>query len=319
MKHAAKTCCDAHIFVMKNIKPTHNEAHIGTMFRFLSRFWDHSAFSAYHEIVGTGSNAAILHYHANNKDCKDGDVLLMDAGVRLNNYCSDLTTSFPVNGKFTERQKGIYNAVLECNRGAIKRLTVGQNYQDLHHWAEKFFLVKLIELGLIREPEVAEDNKVQEGKEFSAYVEELWTKRVIYYFFPHGLGHYIGTYTHDLPGDPRFENERKQVPQQNLRIARRLKHGMVVTIEPGIYFIPLLLKQAKNKPEILKFLNFEIIDKFAAEVQGVRVEDMVHVRNQGAEILSDFLPRTVEDIEGVMSGELNWPGAIDYSGLLDGK
>ncbi len=210
----------------------------------------------------------------------------MDAGVQLNGYCSDITTTFPANGKFTQKQADIYNVVLKANRECVAQLKPGVNWQDLHHVAEKEVIAGLKGLGFFN----GEDS-----------VEELWNKRVSYYFFPHGLGHYIGTYVHDLKGDPSKEDKRQIIPKQNLRFARIIESGMCVTIEPGIYFIDRLLAQAKNDASISSLFNWEVIEAYKKEIQAVRVEDMMHVNDTGCEILSDHLPRTTTQIEECMA------------------
>lgn len=211
----------------------------------------------------------------------------MDAGVRLNYYCSDITTTIPVNGKYSEMQKNIYNLVLDTNRKAIAQIRVGMNWQELQIAAEMNILKGLVSLGLLKDEDIS----------------EMWENRVIYYFYPHGLGHYIGVYVHDIPGNPNLENEARPIKQMNLRVKRRLEAGMCLTVEPGIYFIDDLLAQARRSDEVKDYFNWDVVDKYAADVKGgVRIEDMVHITNSGAEILTDHLPRTVEEIEAVMAG-----------------
>lgn len=210
----------------------------------------------------------------------------MDAGVQLNGYASDITTTFPVNGKFSEKQAQIYNVVLKANRDVIAALKPGINWQELHNLAEKSILQGLKDLGFFTG---------------DSSVEDMWNDRLIYYFFPHGLGHYIGTYVHDLKGDPNFEDQKKQIPKQNIRFARVLEQGMCVTVEPGIYFIDRLLSQAENDETLKSKFNWEVINAFKKEIQAVRVEDMIHVTASGAEILTDHLPRTTQQIESCMA------------------
>lgn len=258
----------------------------------MSRFFDHNAYSPYEEICAAGKNAAVLHYHANKDDLIDGQMLLLDAGVKLNYYCSDITTTIPINGKYTEKQKNIYNLVLETNRKIIREIRVGINWQDLHISAEKFILQGLVRLGLVKDEDI----------------EELWENRVIYYFFPHGLGHYIGASTHDIPGNPHLENEAKPIKQMNLRFKRRLEAGMCVTVEPGIYFIDNLLDEARRSDDVKDYFNWEVVESYHQDVTGgVRVEDMIHVTHSGAEVLTDHLPRTVEEVEAFMAGG-KWTG-----------
>ena len=289
IREAVKRGVDAHIFVMKNIKPGMNESHMQTLFRFMSRWFDHAAVSPYEEIVGGGKNAAVLHYHDDNQTLKDGDVVLMDMGVKTNYYCSDITTNLPVNGKFTEKQAQIYNVCLKANREIIKNAKAGINYQELQIIGEKVILQGLLDLGLYLNP----DNET---------LEQLWEKRIIYTFFPHGIGHYIGLYVHDPPGDPKFEFQGRPIKKQNMRIRRVLEENMCVTIEPGIYFIEGLLTQAKEDEALTKYFDWEKVDAYKKEIQGVRVEDNIRILADGVELFTKKLPRTVEEIEAVMAG-----------------
>ena len=204
-------------------------------------------------------------------------MILMDAGVQLNGYASDITTTFPINGKFTEKQAAIYNAVLKANRDVISALKPGINWQELHILAEDVMLAELQKLNFFKA---------------DASFEELKEKRLIYYIFPHGLGHFIGTYVHYLKGDPLFEGQKKDIKKQRIRFYRVLETGMCVTVEPGLYFIRRLLDQGFKDEEVSGYFNKEVIESFMKEVQAVRIEDMVHVGETGAEVLTSKLPRT---------------------------
>lgn len=285
MKESCRISSEAHQFVMRNIKPGMNEVHAQSLFRFSSQFWSYEAYPAYEEICATGNNGTVLHYHKNNTDMKDGDMFLIDAGTRYNRYCSDITCTYPVNGKFTQKQKQIYDIVLKANRDVIAAIKPGVHWQDLHHISEKIIIQGLVDLGIVR-----------------GEVEELWKKRASYVFYPHGLGHYIGIYVHDLKGDPRLENDKKPIKRQALRVTRRLEAGMCLTVEPGLYFIEGLLNQAKESLELKDCIDWDKLAEFRKEIQAVRIEDDIHVTETGAEVLT-HLPRTTEEIEKCMAGE----------------
>lgn len=221
----------------------------------------------------------------NTADTKEGQMFLLDAGSKYNRYASDITSTFPVSGKFTEKQAAIYNIVLKANREVVKAIQVGINWQELHILSEKIIIEGLVNLGILK-----------------GTVEDLWEKRVSYTFYPHGLGHYIGTYTHDPPGDPKFENERKQIKDQTIRFARKLQDRMCVTVEPGLYFIDGLLEKAKNDEATKDCYDFDLIAEYDKEINAVRVEDVVLVTPKGGESLS-HVPRTVEEIEACMAGK----------------
>jgi Xaa-Pro aminopeptidase len=158
---------------------------------------------AYSPIIASGGNACVLHYVDNNMECKDGDLILMDFGAEYGNYCADLTRTIPVNGKFTDRQKDVYNAVLRVMRGAMQMLVPGTILEEYHVEVGKLMQEELVGLGLI----TTEDIK-NEDPNWPAYKK----------YFMHGTSHYIGLDVHDVGS--------KWVP---------FEEGMVFTCEPGIY------------------------------------------------------------------------------------
>jgi len=218
----------------------------------------------------------------------------------VHHYVSDVTTSFPVNGKFTKKQAEIYNIVLKANREIMANLKPGSNYKDLHLMGERITLEELKKLGLV-----------------SGDVDEMLKGRLGFVFQPHGMGHLIGLDTHDVGGYMEgITPERDQQPGlKNLRTAREMKAGMCMTIEPGCYFRDFLLdgELDKNKLNIdLKYLNRDKIKEYQEEVGGVRIEDVVLVTETGCELLSFGVPRTVEEIESCMRGE-------DWTKIAGGK
>ena len=158
---------------------------------------------AYTPIIASGYSACVLHYIENNKECKDGDVILMDFGAEYGNYASDLTRCFPVNGKFTPRQKDVYNAVLRVKKGATKLLVPGTYLKDYHVAVGKLMETELISLGLISQEDVQNEDPA-----WPAYKK----------YFMHGTSHYIGLDTHDLG-----------------LWTKPMRAGMAFTVEPGIY------------------------------------------------------------------------------------
>ena len=158
---------------------------------------------AYTPIIASGASACVLHYIENNKVCKDGDVILMDFGAEYANYASDLTRCFPVNGKFTDRQKAVYNAVLHVKKESEKLLVGGTMLHDYHKEVGKLMEAQLLQLGLIDKTDIA-----NQDPKWPAYKK----------YFMHGTSHFIGLDTHDvgLWTEP-------------------IKEGMVFTCEPGIY------------------------------------------------------------------------------------
>jgi Xaa-Pro aminopeptidase len=158
---------------------------------------------AYQPIVASGANACVLHYIENNKECKDGDVLLLDVAAEYANYASDLTRSIPVNGRFTKRQREVYDAVLRVFKAAKSMLIAGNIWDEYHLEVGKIMESELIGLGLITK----EDIKKQDP-EWPAYKK----------YFPHGTSHFLGLDVHDVGNK-----------------YQRFEAGMVFTCEPGIY------------------------------------------------------------------------------------
>lgn len=158
---------------------------------------------AYNPIIASGANACVLHYLENDKECKDGDLILLDVAAEYGNYKSDLTRCIPANGKFSTRQKEVYNAVLRVMRAAIKMLTVGNTFTEYNKAVGKLMEKELVDLGLLTTDEIKNENP-----NLPAYKK----------YFMHGTSHFIGLDVHDV-GD----------------FNRKMEAGMVFTCEPGIY------------------------------------------------------------------------------------
>ena len=164
---------------------------------------------SYNSIVGGGENACILHYVENNKELKDGDLVLIDAACEYEFYASDITRTFPVNGKFSEEQKALYNVVLKAQIAAIDQVRIGHSYQAPHHAAVKILVEGLLDLGIMK------------GKAEDIIKDESYRQ-----FYMHGTGHWLGMDVHDVGAytiDGKWRN---------------YEDGMVVTVEPGLYIAP---------------------------------------------------------------------------------
>lgn len=161
------------------------------------------SFAGYEPIIASGKNSCVLHYNINDKQCKDGDVLLMDFAAGYANYQSDLTRTIPVNGKFTKRQKNVYNAVLRVMRYAMTRLVVGNTIQNYHREVGAAMEEELLKLKLINKTQIKNQDPA-----WPAYKK----------YFMHGTSHYLGLDVHDVGS--RY---------------RKFAEGMVFTCEPGIY------------------------------------------------------------------------------------
>ena len=204
MRKAAKISVQGHINAMKMCEPGKFEYELEA--ELLYEFNRNGAGWAYPSIVGGGANSCILHYLENDKPLNDGDIVLIDAGAEYGGYAADITRTFPVNGKYTEAQKEIYDLVLAAQDAAIKKTKPGNHWNDPHNAAVKVMTKGMIELGLLK------------GKLASLIKEGAYSK-----YYMHRTGHWLGMDVHDV-GDYKVDDEW-----------RLLEPGMALTIEPGLY------------------------------------------------------------------------------------
>jgi len=242
---------------------------------------------AYTCICGSGENGAVLHYgHAgapNDKTVRDGDICLLDMGAEYYCYTSDITCSYPANGTFTNKQKVIYNAVLKASRAVMAALKPGVSWVDMHLLANRVTLEELTAAGILR-----------------GSVDDMMAANLGATFQPHGLGHFLGCDVHDVGGYLSGQPARPgPAGLRSLRTARTLQADMVLTIEPGCYFIDHLLNQAEADPQLSRFLVPEMIAAYRG-FGGVRIEDDIVVTEGGMECLT-VVPRTVEEVEALMA------------------
>jgi Xaa-Pro dipeptidase len=275
----------AHIEVMRQIRPGMTEFHLEAIFRNEIYMRGGCRFTAYHCICGCGPNSAILHYgHAgapNDRVLEDGELFLDDSGAEYHGYASDVTCSYPVNGRFTADQRMVYETVLAANRAVQAAMKPGVSWPDMHRLAERTIAERLLAAGLLR-----------------GSVDALVAGHVPNLFMPHGLGHLMGLDVHDPGGYPAGVVRSDEPGLRSLRCGRALEAGMVITVEPGVYFIDAVLEPALADPRYTPFLVPEVLARFRG-FGGVRIEDDVLVTATGAENLTR-VPRTVDEIERLM-------------------
>jgi Xaa-Pro aminopeptidase len=218
-------------------------------------------YPAYTPIVAAGANACVLHYNVNQAQSRDGDLILIDAGCELDSYASDITRTWPVNGRFSAPQKMLYELVLAAQSAALAAVQPGRRYSDIHDSAVNVLAQGMLDVGLL--------DKAMHGN-----AENAIAARAHQQFYMHGTGHWLGLDVHDVGAYRDVGAEGKP--------SRQLAPGMVLTVEPGIYVRP-----AAGVPE--QFWNI-----------GIRIEDDVLVTPGGYSILSDSAPRLAADIEAVM-------------------
>ena len=232
-----------------------------------------------------------LHNHKHDAVLTDGRLCVIDAGVEIaSHYCSDNTRTLPTGGKFTQKQKDIYNIVLAANDYAREAAFPGVTYRDVHLGASKIIVQGLKNLGLVH-----------------GDVDEMVAAGVQGLFMPHGLGHNMGLDVHDMEdlgenyvGYDPHQTRARQLGLGSLRMARRLVPGHVITDEPGIYFIPALIEKWKSEGHNSQYVDFARLEDYY-DFGGIRLEDDLLITEKGARILgSERIPITVEEIENTM-------------------
>ncbi|KAM7536409.1 hypothetical protein Aperf_G00000082922 [Anoplocephala perfoliata] len=298
IRYAVSKSSAAHRHLMRKVRPGMFQFQAESIFKHYCYFYAGMRHVAYTCIAATGCDCAVLHYgHAgapNDHEIHDGDMCLFDMGGEYYCYCSDITCSFPVNGKFTADQRLIYETVLAAVKAVTSRLRPGVSWVEMHKQAERAMLEHLKKGGLLK-----------------GNVEAMMDARLGAIFMPHGLGHLMGCDVHDVGGYNRGNPERSEEPGlKNLRTARNVLPNMVLTVEPGCYFIKKLIDQAKSSSEFNQFLVVEVLDRFA-NFGGVRIEENVLITEDGCEVMSN-VPRTVEEIEDWMSRECTVFDTVDH-------
>jgi Xaa-Pro aminopeptidase len=243
----------------------------------LHEFRRHGAQSpAYGSIVAAGANACVLHYAAADAELKAGDLCLIDAGCELDGYASDVTRTFPADGRFTPAQRELYDIVLAAQEAAIAVTRPGARQRDAHHAAVRVLAQGMLDVGLL-------------DRNSAADVDAVIASAAYRQFYMHGTGHWLGRDVHDV-GEYLALDEAPcdQVNGVGQRVvmkpSRVLVPGMVVTIEPGLYVRP-----AAGVPE--RFWNI-----------GIRIEDDAVVTDAGCELMSRDVPVTAAEIEALMRG-----------------
>jgi Xaa-Pro aminopeptidase len=229
----------------------------------------------------------VLHNHDYSNELADGDLLLVDAGASSPlYYAGDITRVTPVGGSFTDRQRAVYNAVLDAQLSAIDAIEPGVPFREIHRLSCRVLTEHLVDIGLMQ-------GNPQEAVAEGAHA----------LFFPHGLGHMLGLDTHemenlgeDVVGYAPDQTRSDQFGLHTLRLARSLEPGFVVTVEPGCYFIPELIRQWRNEERHSAFINYDLVSDFVG-FGGIRIEDDVLVTAEGGRVLGPGIPKSVEAVE----------------------
>lgn len=285
--HACDIAYEMHLAAMKQARAGMSEREI---FAIISNVAAAHGSFAFIPIVS--KRGEILHNFHYEHQLKIGDLLLVDAGFDSHShYTSDLTRVTPIGGKFLQKQREIYDIVLQASNNAIDNAEPSVKYLDLHLQAAKIIASGLKDLGLMQG---SVDEAVRQGAHAL--------------FFPHGLGHMLGLDPHDMENLAEnyvgYDEETKRGNQfgtSHLRLAKSLQSGFVLTVEPGIYFIQALIDQWQAAKKFREFINYEKVNEYR-NFGGIRIEDNIVITDTGCRLLGKSrLPVTVEEVENVCS------------------
>ncbi len=226
---------------------------------------------AYDTIVAGGPNSAVLHFAPSTRRFAAGELVLIDAGAEYRGYASDITRTYPVTGQLTAEQHDLHSLVQAAQLAAIQRCTIDTEWREVHLTAALVIAQGLIDLGLLRgQPTTL----VQTG--------------AVGLFFPHGIGHLVGLGVRDAGGALR-ERRSDPTPFTNLRIDLPLRSGFVVTVEPGIYFVPALLQDPDHRRRHRRQVAWDRVDRML-DFGGIRIEHNVLITDEGNEVLTQDVP-----------------------------
>ncbi len=288
LERAAAIGYEMHTTAMRLCRPGVTEAYIGGVLDGIAA--SHGSMVSFQSIVSM--HGEILHGYPSARPLEAGRLLLCDAGAETReHYCSDHTRTTPISGTFTQRQKDIYNIVVDCHDLALTHARPGVRWWDVHYDVCRLMTNRLKDLGLMKgDTEAA----VQAGAHAL--------------FLPHGLGHAMGMDVHDMEGLGQtfvgYDEETRPSTQfgtASLRFARRLEEGHVVTDEPGIYFIPALIDLWRKEGTNAEFLCFDEIEKYK-DFGGIRIEDDVLITKDGCRFLGEKrIPYHVDEVEAFLA------------------
>jgi Xaa-Pro dipeptidase len=265
MRKAAEITDNSHLAVMSALPIETNETHIHAEFVYHS-IRQGSKHQAYDPICCSGPNCGTLHYVKNDDSMEGRQSILIDAGAEWENYSSDVTRCFPINGEWSKEHREIYDAVLDMQRQTMEMIKPGASWDNIHLKAHRVLIDRFLELGL-----------------FKGNKDAIFESNVSTVFFPHGLGHLLGMDTHDVGGRANYDDPDPKL--RYLRLRRTLQKGMVVTDEPGIYFSPYLIGLGMKDPTQAQYIQLDVVRKYLP-VGGVRIEDDILITGDGHENLT---------------------------------
>lgn len=285
IREAVAITHQAHLAGMAITSPGRRECEVRAAIE--REFTAHGAGPAYGSIVSVAGE--VLHNEHSHQRMAAGDLLLVDAGAELHGWASDITRTWPVSGEFSPTQRAVYDIVLQANIDAIDRVRPGVRYRDVHLQACRTLTRGLVDLGILR-----------------GDIDGLVERGAHALFFPHGVGHLLGLDVHDMEdlgdraGYAKGRTRSTQFGLSYLRMDRDLSAGMGVTVEPGIYVVPAILKDPRFAELVRAHVDREALARFS-DVRGIRIEDDVVVTDTGAEVLTKAIPKRPNDVEAAVA------------------
>jgi len=282
IEKAVNVTADMHIECMKMLRPGMKESEIAAeAMRIAEAAGGHISFP----VIAT-INGQTLHNHYHGNTAREGQLFLLDCGAETEmGYAGDMSSTFSVSKKFTQRQKEIYQVALNSHEAAIKMMKPGVPFKEVYYESARTILRGLGALGF-----------------FKGDVDEAVAEGVHAMFFPCGLGHMMGLDVHDMEdlGEQYvgYDNEAKstQFGAKSLRLGRKLEPGFVLTIEPGIYFITDLIDKWRAEKKFTDFLNYDKLEAYK-DFGGCRNEEDFLITENGYRLLGKPIPKTIEDVE----------------------
>jgi Xaa-Pro aminopeptidase len=285
IENALAVTAEAYRAIMAATRPGTTEAELAAVLQGVALAYDRQ--QSFNPIVSV--RGEVLHNTSYANTVAEGDLLLVDSGADSARwYASDITRTYPVSGKFTQRQRDVYEIVLAMQMAAIEAASPEKTNRELHMLAALTAAEGLVDLGLMQ-------GDPQSAVEAGAHA----------LFFPHGLGHMLGQDVHDmedlgdLVGYDEGESRSEQFGLAFLRLAKKLQPGFVITIEPGIYFVPALIDQWRSAGRHSEFIRFDRLEDYEG-FGGIRIEDDVLITDDGARVLGPGIPKSVVDLELVI-------------------
>ncbi len=236
--------------------------------------------TAYDTIVGGGPNSVVFHFTPSSRPFAKDEMVLIDAGAEVAGYCADVTRTYPSSGTFAPLQREVYSIVLASQENAVSQCTVGREWRDVHLECCREMARGLLDLGVLQG---SPEGLVEQG--------------VMALFFPHGIGHMVGLGVRDAGGKLPGRANRPTPGGINLRVDLPLEAGYVITVEPGLYFIPAILRDAARREKFRSIVNWDRVDRDFMNLGGIRIEDNVHVTPDGPENLTVSIPKRLHEIE----------------------